>query len=134
MSVGCGCDEFRWRRLVTRRHLLKGGVSVAALGLHLPWSRYIALAREGTPVAAGERTPIQEQSPVVNGSFVNPLVEIYGQVEIGQRSYIAGNTILYDREGVVVSLGNENNCLHMCALRGGSASDRVISPYNAPLL
>ena len=36
MSISCGCDEFRWRRLVTRRHLLKGGAGLAALGLHLP--------------------------------------------------------------------------------------------------
>ena len=50
--VPCGCDEFRWRRLVTRRHLLKGGAGLAALRLHLPASRFAVLAQEATP---GER-------------------------------------------------------------------------------
>ena len=43
-AIGCGCDEVRWRRLVTRRRLLKGGVGPVALGLHLPASRFAAPA------------------------------------------------------------------------------------------
>ena len=33
---------------MTRRHLLKGGAGLAALGLHLPASRIAALAQEAT--------------------------------------------------------------------------------------
>ena len=112
-AVSCGCDEFRWRRLVTRRHLLKGGAGLAALGLHLPASRIAALAQEATPAGARDGLALiqgQHPSPVINGSFVSPLVEIFGEVEIGQRSFIAGNTLLYAAEGVRISLGNENNC------------------------
>ena len=108
-AIQCGCHEFRWRRLVTRRHLLKGGAGLAALGLHLPPSRFTALAQEATPSGARDGlTHIQGQhpSPVINGSFVSPLVEIYGEVEIGQRSFIAGNTLLYAAEGVRISVGN----------------------------
>ena len=112
-AVSCGCDEFRWRRLVTRRHLLKGGAALAAIGLHLPASRFAALAQEATPAGARDGLALiqgQHPSPVINGSFVSPLVEIFGEVEIGQRSFIAGNTLLYAAEGVRISLGNENNC------------------------
>ncbi len=91
----------------------KRGAGLAALGLHLPASRFTALAQEATPGGAGEREVLvqgQQQSPVINGSFISPLVEIYGEVEIGQRSFIAGNTILYAGEGLHISLGDENNC------------------------
>ncbi len=54
-AVPCGCNEFQWRRLVTRRHLLKGGAGLAALGLHLPAARFAALAQEATPGGAGQR-------------------------------------------------------------------------------
>jgi len=112
-AVPCGCNEFQWRRLVTRRHLLKGGAGLAALGLQLPASRFVALAQEATPGAAGEREVLvqgQHQSPVINGSYVSPLVEIYGDVEIGRRCFIAGNTLLYAAEDVRIHLGHENNC------------------------
>ncbi len=111
--IGCGCDEFRWRRLVTRRHLLKGGVGLAALGLHLPVPGFAALAQEATPGTATEGRALihgQETSPIVNGSYVSPLVELFGEIEIGQRSFVASNTILYAGEGLRVSLGDENNC------------------------
>jgi carbonic anhydrase/acetyltransferase-like protein (isoleucine patch superfamily) len=112
-AVACGCNEFRWRRLVTRRHLLKGGAGPAAPGPHLPASRFTALAQEATPGGDPDRVVLvqgQHPSPVINGSYVSPLVEIYGDVEIGQRSFIAGNTLLYAAEGVRIHLGHENNC------------------------
>jgi len=46
---------------------------------------------------------------MVNGSFVNPLVEDFGSVEIGTRSYVAGNTIFYAADERLLSLGDENN-------------------------
>lgn len=112
-AVPCGCDEFQWRRLVTRRHLLKGGAGLAALGLHMPASRFAALAQVATPGIVTEgRTLIQGQdtSPIVNDSYISPLVELYGEIEVGQRCFIASNTILYAGDGRRVSLGDENNC------------------------
>lgn len=123
--IRCGCDEFRWRRLVTQRHLLKGAPGLAALGLHLPASRFAGLGQEATPggATAGRRL-IQEQatSPVVNDSFISPLVEIYGEVEIGHRSFVAGNSILYAAEGVRISLGDENNCQDNAYVLAGETS------------
>ncbi len=113
-TIGCGCDEVRWRRLVTRRHLLASGAGIAALGLHLPRDRFVALAQEATPVF-GERVVIraaeqQGQGPIANGSYVSPLVELYGEIEVGRRCFVAGNTVLYAAEGLRISLGDENNC------------------------
>ncbi len=112
-TTRCGCDEFRWRRLVTRRHLLTGGAGLAALGLHLPASRFVTLAQEATPGAVTtDREMIhgQERSPIANTSYISPQVELYGEIEVGQRCFIASNTILSASTGVRVSLGNENNC------------------------
>jgi len=61
-----------------------------------------------SPVASG-RELLVELEPMINGSFINPLVEAFGTVEIGARSYIAGNTLLYAADGRLVSLGDENN-------------------------
>jgi len=112
-AIQCGCDEFRWRRLVTRRHLLKGGVGLAALGLHLPASRFATLAQEATPGAATEGRALiegQDTSPIINDSYISPLVELYGEVEVGRRCFVASNTIIYAGEGQRVSFGDENNC------------------------
>lgn len=46
----------------------------------------------------------------MNGSYVSPLVELYGDVEVGQRCFVASNTILFAGEGMRVSLGDANNC------------------------
>ncbi|MDP9355158.1 MAG: carbonate dehydratase [Chloroflexota bacterium] len=110
--IGCGCDEFRWRRLVTRRHLLKGGAGLAALGLHLPLERFAALAQEATPSGSEGRVLIQgpEKGPIVGDSYISPLVELYGEIEVGRHCFVASNTILYAAEGVRLSLGDENNC------------------------
>ena len=109
MPLAACCDDPRWRRFVSRRYLLNCGAGVAlALGfLDGRGARGGFVRQEATPAAG--RVPIVELESVVNGSFVNPLVEVFGDVEIGQRSYVAGNTILYAAERLRVSLGDENN-------------------------
>lgn len=67
---------------------------------------------EASPEASpdtGSRTAIRSGDVVANTSYVSPLVELYGEAELGQHSFIAGNTILYAAEGQIVSLGDENN-------------------------
>jgi hypothetical protein len=62
-AVSCGCNEFQWRRLVTRRPPLKGEAGLAALGLHLPASPFAALAQQATPGAAGDREVLPRDLP-----------------------------------------------------------------------
>ncbi len=117
-SVGC-CDPVAWRRLVSRRRLLTGGAGIAALGLSGALGRGPSTAQEATPhasPAAGGRVPIRAGEPIVNESFVNPLAEVYGDIEIGRHSYVAGNTILYAAEGRRLTIGDESNVEDNCYL------------------
>jgi len=113
MTIACGCDEFRWRRMLGRRQLLKGGAGLAAGAALLPFApagRLAALAQEGTPAAAAEgRALVLSGEVVINSSYISPLVELFGEVEIGRQSFIASNTILYAGDGLRVSLGDMNN-------------------------
>jgi carbonic anhydrase/acetyltransferase-like protein (isoleucine patch superfamily) len=72
----------------------------------------LARAQSATPVAAGDRVTVQgiALGALPNGAFISPLVEIYGQFEIGARSFVAGNTVFDAGDGVAISLGDENNC------------------------
>ena len=46
---------------------------------------------------------------VVNSSFVSPLVELFGDVSIGQKSFIAGNTTVRADPDTRICIGNETN-------------------------
>ena len=114
MRAGC-CDEMGWRRMVSRRRLLRGGMGLALAGTAVPLRGFSVLANAqdpgATPVGGGGAAVVAEaRYPIVNGSFVAPLVEDYGDVFIGQRCYIAGNTILLAGDGHQIVLGDENNC------------------------
>ncbi len=109
-AVGCSCDEFRWRRLLSRRRLLQTSAGAVAAITALPGGRL--LGQEASPVASpgtSGREAIRGGDVVVNSSYISPLVELYGEIEIGQHTFIAGNTILYAADGQIVSLGDENN-------------------------
>jgi len=45
----------------------------------------------------------------VNSSFISPLVELFGDVSIGQKSFVASNTILRADPGTQVCIGNSTN-------------------------
>jgi carbonic anhydrase/acetyltransferase-like protein (isoleucine patch superfamily) len=120
-----GCDDQRWRRLVARRHLLAAGLTVPMLGLQLSRAEWIALAQEATPTAGGRvRFSPETHDVTINESFISPLVELYGNIEVGQRSFVAGNTILYAGEEQLLSLGDENNCQDNAYLLATAANTR----------
>jgi carbon dioxide concentrating mechanism protein CcmM len=51
-----------------------------------------------------------EQGRAVYGtSFVNPLVEMFGEVYIGEESFVAGNTVFRADEGQSVEIGSQTN-------------------------
>jgi len=117
MGFRCGCDVGAWQRLVlTRRHFIEAGASAAAIALAGPGLLHAAAAtatvQEATPSpTAVQGTPVTSGDIVINGtSFFNPLVEVYGDVAVGDRCYVADNTILLANEGRSVRLGHETNC------------------------
>jgi carbon dioxide concentrating mechanism protein CcmM len=54
---------------------------------------------------------------VYGTSFVNPLVEISGKVYIGQKSFVAGNTVLKARGGRRIEIGNQTNAQDNVAVK-----------------
>ncbi len=135
-SSGCACDEMGWRRMLHRRRLLlaAGGALLATA----PTTRF-GRAQSATPVATGARLAVHglDLGALPNGAFISPLVELYGQIEIGARSFVAGNTVFDAGDGVMISLGDENNCQDNVYLiaRGASihCGDRVSIAHQAAL-
>ena len=46
---------------------------------------------------------------VVNSSFISPLVELFGNVAVGKRVFVAGNTVLRADPDTHICIGNETN-------------------------
>src|SRR3954454_6578167 len=71
------------------------------------------LTAHGTVVTArpaGPLVPISRHEPVVvNHSFVNPLVQRFGDVRVGRGVFVAGNSTLQADPGRRVCLGNAVN-------------------------
>lgn len=66
--------------------------------------------RTGSIESSGQLTRIgRPATPVFGSSYVGPLTEIFGDVFIGQGSFIVSNTILRAAPGLRVELGNQSN-------------------------
>jgi carbonic anhydrase/acetyltransferase-like protein (isoleucine patch superfamily) len=83
----------------SHRRRIALGVTVGAL-----------TAGTGVAIAAGSGEPVSAEAPiVVNGSFVSPLGERFGDVRVGRGVFVAGNTTLRADPGHRVSLGDRTN-------------------------
>jgi carbon dioxide concentrating mechanism protein CcmM len=51
----------------------------------------------------------QPQHIAVNSSFVSPLVELFGDVQIGQKVFVAGNTVVRADPETRICIGSETN-------------------------
>ncbi len=76
--------------------------------------RQIAIALTGlSTLAIGvevlAQSGITTRLVVGNSSFVSPLVELFGDVSVGEKSFIASNTILSAEPGTKICIGNETN-------------------------
>ena len=64
----------------------------------------------GSAQGDGELTYIGREPMLVYGtSYVGPLTEIFGDVSIGEKDFVASNTVLRAAPGNRVELGNESN-------------------------
>ena len=66
-------------------------------------------ATKQTGSSEGSPQRVAEDRVVYGTSFVNPLVEISGAVYIGQKSFVAGNTVLKAQGGRRIEIGNQTN-------------------------
>ncbi len=85
-------------------------------------TRTVALVAAATTVlagAAGTALAAQREDPqvrvgrapkiVVNDGFVSPLVEVFGDVRVGRKVFIAGNTVVRADPGHRICIGSETN-------------------------
>lgn len=87
---------------------------------------------DGETTTTGENLRRVEQDRVVYGtSFVNPLIEVSGEVLIGEESFVAGNTVLRADEGQRVEIGNRTNAQDNVAVR---ALGRVVDVSDEAIL
>lgn len=66
-------------------------------------------AEEGSSGGGGDQQISETNSPVFGTSYVSPLVELYGDVFIGERSFVAGNTVLRAAPERRLEIGDETN-------------------------
>src|SRR5215217_7797467 len=74
-------------------------------------------AAKQTGSSEGSPQRITEDKVVYGTSFVNPLVEISGKVYIGQKSFVAGNTVLKADRGRSIEIGNKTNAQDNVAVK-----------------
>lgn len=79
-----------------------------------------ATGEEGAESAGdgeGQLTRVDVSSPVHGSSYVAPLVEIFGEVWIGEHSFVAGNTILRASPDNRLEIGSETNAQDNIVMR-----------------
>ena len=77
----------------------------------------------GSAQGGSELTYIGREPKLVFGSsYVGPLTEVFGDVAIGQKDFIASNTVLRAAPGNKVELGNESNVQDNVTVRGRNRS------------
>ena len=68
---------------------------------------------QGYTATAADKTPLvrlqNAQKVVVNSSFISPLVELFGDVSIGKKVFVASNTTLRADPSTQLCIGNETN-------------------------
>ncbi len=80
----------------------------------------------GTPASQGGLTRAEAGRSVYGeNTFVSPLVEIYGDVYVGEGVFIAGNTVLRAAPNLRLALGNETNVQDNCVIRSLESSSAI---------
>ena len=92
-------------------------------------------ATKQTGSSEGSHQRVAEDKVVYGTSFVNPLVEISGKVYIGQKSFVAGNTVLKAQGGRRIEIGNQTNAQDNVAVkalkRGTTVDDETSLAHQA---
>lgn len=91
--------------------------------------RSVAIALTGlSTLAIGVEVLAQSGSVsklvVASSSFVSPLVDLFGDVSVGEKSFVSSNTILSAEPGTKICIGNETNLqdnIHFVAVRNAPA-------------
>lgn len=84
-------------------------------------------SEEGSSSGGGPLlTIVEEGEPVIEEStYVSPLAEVFGDVYIGERSFVAGNTVLRAHPDERLTIGSETNAQDNVVLRSLNTSTYV---------
>ena len=88
---------------------LKISLSVLAFAALTACANRSGMDAAGSASTAGLTNISQRQPVVVNKSFISPLVELFGDVSVGQKTFVAGNTILRADPETKICIGDETN-------------------------
>ncbi len=107
-----GCHAgVRQRILGRRQFMVLAAAGVGAIGWPAGPGSVARARQDANPVVGDVLTweaPIA--GAMANGSFIHPLVELFGELAIGPNCFVAGNTILYAAEGHRHELDAYTNC------------------------
>lgn len=135
-----------YKKLITHPTSRQKSKLALMLGILLSALTLIAVvvnAQEGDLVSLS--TPVRV---VVNSSFISPLDEVFGDVLVGKKVFIAGNTILRAEPDTRICLGNQTNFQDnilflakrsipappsQCALKASSTGERVSIAHQASI-
>lgn len=130
-----------YKKLITHPISRQKSKLALMLGILLSALTLIAVvvnAQEGGLVSLS--TPVRV---VVNSSFISPLDEVFGDVLVGKKVFVAGNTVLRAEPDTRICLGNQTNFQDnilflakrsipappsQCALKASSTESESASP------
>ena len=78
-----------------------------------------------TGAESGALQRVEPGNPIVGTSYVAPLVELFGDIRIGEKSFVASNTILRAAPEQQVTIGNETNAQDNIIVRGLQTSSTI---------
>lgn len=83
-------------------------------------------SKEGSPGGGPLLTHVEAGEPIIEGStYVSPLAEMFGDVYIGERSFVAGNTVLRAHPDERLTIGSETNAQDNVVLRSFNTSTYI---------
>ena len=130
-------------------------LTVALVGLVAGCGGGASAQEETSSSEDGQLTRVDVTNPVHGTSYVAPLVEIFGEVFIGENSFVAGNTILRAspnnrleigseinaQDNIIVralennsTIGNETSLAHHAIVRDSDIGDFAFVGFNAEVV
>ena len=114
--------------------VLKVSLSVLAFSALMACANRTGMDAAGSASTASVTTISQPQRVVVNKSFISPLVELFGDVNVGQKVFVASNTVLRADPETKICIGDETNLqdnILFLALRSNVGPASACGPRSA---
>ena len=153
--AGCGGSEDKGGASGEQEDTGSGSASEATKGGETTAEEKAGGETTGAAEGGGELMAITPGEAVFGTSYVSPLVEIFGDVFIGERSFVAGNTVLRAapeqrleigsesnaQDNIIIraleqsaSIGNQTSLAHHAIIRDSTVSDFAFVGFDAEVV